>query len=386
MDNMTFFATPERTTGDNILKESDLVNSQKFFTELFGAMTGVGAVVDKNRQIVFTNDEFLKMLGINSLVPILGKRPGEAISCAHSEEEPAGCGTSQACAYCGVINTFLESQKTGKKAMSEARISSIVDGKNKSWDLNVMSTPVTFNDSIFYVLILQDIGEAKRRAALERIFFHDLLNSVGGLYGLLTVLKDETDPDQRNELINLSEDASRNIIEEIMMQRQLRAAEEGDLKVSIEHLNSIDLLDSVIGKMGFSQSDRSHKVLVDPESQNLGFETDRNLLQRVMINLIKNALEATEIDGKVIVGVESVGNQIIFWVKNDLIIPEDIQLQLFQRSFSTKGTGRGLGTYSIRLLTENYLKGRVSFISNERTRTVFRITLNTEYPSDSEII
>ncbi len=66
-----------------------------------------------------------------------------------------------------------------------------------------------------------------------------------------------------------------------------------------------------------------------------------------------------------------------------MIIPYDVQLQLFQRSFSTKGIGRGIGTYSIKLLTENYLKGSVNFISNENEGTLFTIELNREFPADS---
>jgi sensor histidine kinase regulating citrate/malate metabolism len=49
-------------------------------------------------------------------------------------------------------------------------------------------------------------------------------------------------------------------------------------------------------------------------------------------------------------------------VRSYPLIPKDVQLQLFQRSFSTKGMGRGWGTYSIRLLTERYLgAGLISF-------------------------
>ena len=51
--------------------------------------------------------------------------------------------------------------------------------------------------------------------------------------------------------------------------------------------------------------------------------------------------------------------------------PREVQLQVFQRSFSTKGENRGLGTYSIRLLTERYLKGQVSFTSSPETGTIF---------------
>ncbi len=80
MEEKTHFAPAVRTTAEQILKDYELVGSQKFFTELFGAMPGIGAVIDKNRQIVYTNDELLSWLGISSLEPILGKRPGEVIS------------------------------------------------------------------------------------------------------------------------------------------------------------------------------------------------------------------------------------------------------------------------------------------------------------------
>ena len=52
-------------------------------------------------------------------------------------------------------------------------------------------------------------------------------------------------------------------------------------------------------------------------------------------------------------------------------MPHVVQLQLFQRSFSTKGLGRGLGTYSMKLLSERYLGGRISFTSTEEAGTTF---------------
>jgi sensor histidine kinase regulating citrate/malate metabolism len=64
-------------------------------------------------------------------------------------------------------------------------------------------------------------------------------------------------------------------------------------------------------------------------------------------------------------------------------MPEEVKMQLFQRSFSTKGEGRGIGTYSIRLLTENYLNGKVSFISNKTDGTVFSVELNKKFPANS---
>ena len=67
---------------------------------------------------------------------------------------------------------------------------------------------------------------------------------------------------------------------------------------------------------------------------------------------------------------------------NNNYIPEDIQMQIFHRSFSTKESGRGLGTYSMRLVGENYLKGKVYFTSDKLKGTTFLIDLPANYKID----
>ena len=160
---------------------------------------------------------------------------------------------------------------------------------------------------MFYILVLQDISDEKRRSALERIFFHDLLNTAGGLNGLLTILKEGADPGEERELINLSEEASRDILDEILLHRQIRAAEMGDLQIKIENLNSLDFLTSAVGKIRSHEVGKNKTIIISDKAANIDFETDKNLFQRVIINLLKNALEATEIEKSVTAGVESEG-------------------------------------------------------------------------------
>ena len=384
MEDTTQFAPAERSANEEIRRENQLVSSNQDFAALFGAMTGIGGVINKNRQIVYANKELLDLLGLKSLEPILGKRPGEFIGCIHSGENTSGCGTSLACAYCGAVNSILESQRTGSKAVRETMVSAVVDGKHKSWDLNIISSPVKFDGEDFYILILQDISEEKRRHALERIFFHDLLNSVGALNGMLTLLKEESDTGEIRDLISLSELISRNIIDEILMHRQLRDAENGELKACPGNYFTVEILRSAIGKIEFHESGKGKKIEVSPDSVNIEFETDRILLERVLVNLLKNALEATDPNGTIYSGVRFEGSRVVFWVKNSGYMPPAVQHQLFQRSFSTKGSGRGLGTYSIRLLTENYLEGKVSFSSSESEGTVFMVSLNLKFGEDKK--
>ena len=376
------FTPASRSSTEEIIYDHDLIALQKLFSEIFGALTGINAVIDKNHQIIYANKDFLDFLGLKTLDPILGMRPGEAISCIHSKEETAVCGTLNACAYCGAVNSIMESQRTGLKSIKETHITTSEDGKLKSWDLNITSTPLTLLEKQFFIVTFQDISDEKRRSTLERIFFHDLLNSAGGLNGLLSILKASTDPEKEHELILLSEKASQDIIEEITIQRQIRAAENGDLEVKIELINSIELLDSAVSKIEFHEVGQNKRIVIADNSANIDFETDRILVQRVIINLLKNALEATHKNGSVTVGVESNGDKIWFRVIDDEVIPRDVQMQLFQRSFSTKDQNRGIGTYSIRLLTENYLKGKVSFISNEEEGTIFSVELNKTWPGN----
>jgi signal transduction histidine kinase len=375
MKNKSMFASAERSPKEVIDEGKALITSQKYFNEIFGALNGIGAVLDKNRQIVYANDEFLKSLGIASIETVLGKRPGEVVFCINANEMLSGCGTAEACSVCGAVNAIIESQRTRQKISRETRITSVADGQIKALDLKVTSAPLTIEDENFYVFTIEDISNEKKRLALEQIFFHDVLNIAGGLNGILTILKEGTDPDEERELINMSEEASRNLIEELMLHRQLNAAENGDLKVKFEKINSLEFLNSAVSKVKFHEAVSGKNILIDNGSDDQEFESDRILLQRVMINLLKNSLEATDAGGTVQTGCHRSDSEISFWVRNTSVMPKDVRMQIFQRSFSTKGTGRGIGTYSIKLLTGNYLKGKVSFSSNEQEGTIFHIEL-----------
>ncbi len=370
----------QRSTIEKIITERNFITSQEFLQELFGAIAGIAAILDSNRQIVASNDDFLKALGIGSIYSILGLRPGEAIMCVNSAVETSGCGTSEACSFCGAMNVIVVSQNTGRKSQREARITSMVDGQLKSWDLLVTSSPVKIKDHYFYILTLEDKSDEKRRITLERIFFHDILNTAAGLNQLLQLLKEAPDPEEAQELIKISEEASKGLIEEIMLHRQMKAAEDGDLKVNIVPTGTIAALKTAIDKIRFHEVANGKTIIIHKESVDCTLETDKVLLQRILINLLKNALEATQNGGIVTVGTLDKTDEVKLWVKNDLVISREIQLQIFQRSFSTKGAGRGIGTYSIRLLSENYLKGNVSFVSNQEEGTIFELEFKKRFP------
>ena len=97
--------------------------------------------------------------------------------------------------------------------------------------------------------------------------------------------------------------------------------------------------------------------------------------------MIKNALEATHEEDEITIDCEIKTEHVTISVHNPACMTDSIQKQVFQRSFSTKGKGRGLGTYSMKLLSEKYLGGKVYFTSTQKNGTVFFLRLPLSSPA-----
>ena len=120
---------------------------------------------------------------------------------------------------------------------------------------------------------------------------------------------------------------------------------------------------------------RDRLLLCVPATADVLVRTDKVQAARSLGNLVKNALEASKPGQTVTVSVRNDGTPMLT-VQNESVMPPDVQAQIFQRSFSTKGeSGRGIGTYSVKLLTENYLRGAVEFRSTVEDGTTFTLRL-----------
>ena len=87
--------------------------------------------------------------------------------------------------------------------------------------------------------------------------------------------------------------------------------------------------------------------------------------------MLKNAIEATGSGGTVTIGCQAAQGEVEFWVHNAGVIPREVQLQIFPRSFSSKAGGSSLRTYSMKLLTGRCLGGTVRFESSPFRGTRF---------------
>jgi K+-sensing histidine kinase KdpD len=369
----TFFASPERADLKKLQSQNTLFKNNETLVNITDSVSQMLVVLNKERQIVYANKQFCELLLLSDS-DYLGKRVGEALNCIHSNQTSGGCGTTEFCSKCGAANAILEAQH-GVRSVKECRISA---DNNESLDLKVSATPYSAQGELFTVFVITDISSEKRKQIFERVFFHDVLNSAGGISGLSSILPEIEDPNEVSELAKLIQSASEHLINEITAQKQLSAAENGELNLDIKDFETIFLLQQIADLYSKHEITQGKFISIDKNSEKFSLKTDPTLLKRVLGNMLKNALEASLPASKVTLSAVKKGDAAVFSVHNQNYIERDAQLQLFKRSFTTKGVGRGLGTYSMKLFGEKYLKGKVSFESNPTEGTTFYITLPLE--------
>ncbi len=371
----THFASPERADQPAILKQNEAIQTSEILSKTLDNLTNVVAILNANRQAVFINKALLESFGFDSTGFLLGQRPGEIMNCIHANEMEAGCGTSQGCRYCGAGQSIVESQQTLKTVTRECRITATINDEPISFDLSTTSSPMEIQGEKFTLFVASDISDEKRRHAMERIFFHDVINKAGSLDGLLQILEDSNDIKEIKEVLKLLQSVSTDLVEEILTQRDLVRAEKGEISVNAGLVDPIHLIYDIAAQMRAHVVTKGHEIEVMIACDAKPVLTDRVLLNRILTNMIKNAIEATINGGKVKVILLENENYLSFSVHNDKLMPLEVRNQVFQRSFSTKGLDRGLGTYSMKLLGEKYLRGRVYFTSEKSTGTHFFIDL-----------
>jgi len=377
----TYFAPPERADTPTVKREANQVLESPLFRAVQETIDGYLMILNRYRQVLAANQRLVLDLGVTDFECFLGKRPGEILSCVHATEGPNGCGTARACSTCGAVLSILSCQEKQCPVNGECLATVHRNSSIESAEFRVRATPVRLDEDIFTVLVLNDISGAKRREALERVFFHDILNTLSGLVGWSHLLE------EAGESIDIRDTAQRIAIltqrlnREIRDQQTLLKAESGSLEVCHD-LFPVSEIFALLESIFAAHDAAEGKTLVLEKGQaGEMVMTDTSLLVRVLTNMVKNALEASRSGETVRVWFEHEGDRPVFLVHNPAVMPTEVALQVFKRSFSTKGgSGRGIGTYSMKLFGERYLKGTVDFTSEPDAGTTFRIALPPQKP------
>lgn len=119
------------------------------------------------------------------------------------------------------------------------------------------------------------------------------------------------------------------------------------------------------------------KIFVHANKDNILINMDKIYLNRIITNLVTNAIQAKTDDRQSIINIdlESLNKRIIISVDdNGIGIPEDLQERIFEPNFTSKNSGMGLGLTMVRKMVEDY-GGEIAVKSELGKGTKFSISL-----------
>lgn len=261
-----------------------------------------------------------------------------------------------------------------------------VNVDNDLLQLSVQAVEFKMKAEPFKLISLQNIqGELEEQELVSwqkliRILTHEIMNSVTPIASLATTMADM--------MSNESEPLSDEDLDDIRMaMKTINRRSEALLKFTETYRNLTRIPPPTFATVSAREIIERVIVLFNPifKEKNIGFksilpdktillEADAGLIEQVLINLIKNAIEAVadQPNPEVVIRLERLqnGSPVIRVVDNGPGIPDDKLEQIFMPFFTTKPEGSGIGLNLSRQIMHTH-KGGLSVITEVGEGTVF---------------
>jgi PAS domain S-box-containing protein len=223
------------------------------------------------------------------------------------------------------------------------------------------------NMSLLKLERLATIGE------LAGMVGHDLRNPLSGIKNAVYFLKKKgnTIPDARAKLmfetIDKCIEHSNKIINDLLDYSR-------EIHLEVQHCSPRELL-----LEGLSMVQIPEKVkITNNVSDGIYFEADADKIQRVFINIVKNAVDSMPDGGTIIIDcLQSNENLDFFFTDTGSGIPEEIVPNLFSPLITTKAQGMGFGLAICKRLIEAH-HGKITVATSLGNGTTFKITIPTK--------
>lgn len=367
-------APRDRAAVDVLQEQSRLIDSTAPIRRMLNAAPVAAMLLNRQRQIVAVNERLLEFVGATTVDEVLGLRPGELLECRNAAEAEDGCATSESCGLCGSLRAILGSQ-TGRANTQVYRIRRRTSTAEECVNLETSAAPLEIGDQEFTLVFASDRGDRIRREFLEYSLLPEALARAAEIEALAGGLARANAPEQRERTAAALAATAARLASTLRSYGEIAAAEAGELRIAPRGISALGALREAAAGFEFVEAARARQLSIDRGAEDAEVSTDPAQLRRILHGLVLNALEASPTQSAVTLGCRPAGERAEFWVHNGGELPRAVQLQMFQRGFSTKGPGRGFGTYVMKLIAERFLGGSVCFRSNRQEGTTFVLSL-----------
>ena len=192
---------------------------------------------------------------------------------------------------------------------------------------------------------------------------HEIKNPLTPMRLTIQSFERKFNPDDENIKQKLSE-YTKTLIQQIDLMSSIASAFSDFAKMPTQNKEQIEVINVI--KLAIDIFNEDHIQFQTEESEIYAF-LDKTQLIRIITNLVKNALQATEEEEnpKILVAVTSIDNSLKITVSdNGKGIADEMKDLIFEPKFTTKTSGMGLGLAMIKSIIEAY-DGTISFVSEK---------------------
>ena len=218
---------------------------------------------------------------------------------------------------------------------------------------------------------------------------HEVGNPLAAISSLVQLMNRKQLDEDMHERLGLIDEQLRRI------QRTLRELVDFS-RPATKQVTTCDIRDVIAGALNVAKYYKRKKgknVVTQFADELPRVVIARDQVLQVFLNLILNAMDATEEGGTITLTTQIEDKRLVVSVQDDgQGIPTESQAKLFEPYFTTKAHGTGLGLFVCRHLLED-CGGGIRLQSSSRGETIFHVTLPVEleaqasgstFPLDSE--
>ncbi len=368
--------------GDEILGVMTITHPEEdAFTgehlDLMQALTGQASVAVMNARLFDESKRQTRLfrdLFEDALTPVfITNWDGQVIQANKQAEKITGY--SQSKLHKLNIRDFHEvSDKLGenlgevKKGGSILYLSSLTDSDENKYHVEVAVRRVLISESAQIQWVMLDVTEQKEMELLKEdllhMIIHDMRSPIANIVSSMDLVKTFSEVSENETLLSIIEIANRStgrvkrladsLLDMARMEagKQIGVFQQIPLKALVEE--SIDLLEPIIDKY-------KQKVELEIQNGSLSVYIDEEMIRRVIINLLENAMKFSPQDSVIKVGYKKIGEEAHFWVEdNGPGIDSETSKVIFEKFIqgdqeTFKGRkGMGIGLSYVKLAVENH--------------------------------
>lgn len=239
----------------------------------------------------------------------------------------------------------------------------------------VTGTILTFKDLTEIVRIRNDIRQKQRLSAMGEVVArvaHEMRNPLFGMTAAGQILNMELSLNNHQQLLmdSFLKEARRlnNLVDELLDSTR-------EVRLVKKNINLVNVLNDSLRLVTVNASDKD--VAVKPEyiTGEIPVNADPDKLEQVLLNLLKNGIEACQNGGRVDLSVAVEGMfAVVKVVDNGSGIAEDVMESIFDVFYTTKKNGTGMGLSISRNIIEAH-DGELTAFNNEMDGASFVMKL-----------